>query len=162
VFAGAWRYAREFAAEMLILFLVVFLGFRRGSRGVAPVTALAVTITLMGFFAPFSSEEPARRLAPIVPAWGVALGIAWDRLRLRPLVAEILVAAAIPLGIYWLLTLEGGYYETRFGLFFFPHILWIRLASRGAPAWLSLGPALGLVGVSALALQRVLAGLRES
>ncbi|MBN2372113.1 MAG: hypothetical protein JXO72_16680 [Vicinamibacteria bacterium] len=154
---GFWRYGRDAAVQTPLLFLIAVLGWRKVARSAITDVALFLAAALIVFFSPFSSEEPARRLSPIVPALAVVVGLAWDRLRWSPIAARLLLAISIPIGDFWLFRLES-FAPTRWGDF--PPILWIRLADQGAPSWLTVVPVLVLIAVALFAIDRLNTSLR--
>lgn len=161
---GLWVYGNGFALQALPLLVVAGLGARARWRPLTPglASALCLTAVLVVFFAPFSTDEPARRLAAACPAWGVVVGSVWDRLGWRAPTAQLVSAAAGLIGLYWLLGEAPGFYFTRWGIFYFPQVLWLRLALAGAPLWQTVGPVLALMGAALLSLGRVWALFRAT
>jgi hypothetical protein len=151
------------AFELPLLLVLALWGARVAGRRDVPGRLAALTLTsaalLFTLGTPFSYLEPSRRLAFLVPAWGLAVGATWDRLRARPAVAQALIGLAGVLGLYWFLRKEGGYYWTSHGVFYLPAILWLRLLNHGRSVAI---PVFLLLGLLAVSFARTVTLLRES
>jgi hypothetical protein len=157
----ARKYASCIALGLPLLLVPAWLGRRAAGPHSARVTALTLTVVTLLFtlITPFSYSEPARRIALLVPAWGLVLGMTWDRLHPPPVFAQVLTGLALVLGLFWFLNEEGGYYFTSRGIFYFPVVLWLSLLNEGRP-WAALLPVGALLALLALAWARTWALLR--
>jgi hypothetical protein len=122
-----------------------------GYEALARAALLSLAISV--FFATFHQPEPTRRLAVAWPAWGLAAGLAFDRIASWRIAPRVLVLVAGLVSFHWFLAVDGRHYLGPGGLFY-PSVLWIRqLLELGASA-ATLAPPL------ALALLLVVAALR--
>jgi hypothetical protein len=166
---GLWLYARDFAFESCVLLLFAVAGVRRAGRAGIEGLAAAVMTTgiLSSFFALFPpswfADEPARRLAACLPAWGVVVGTTWDRLAWRPPLPQALLSLSLPVLIYSLLTQEQTYFLLQSGVSSsLPRIIWVRLMAEGAPLWMSVGPVVALGAVAVHSFRRMSQLLSET
>jgi hypothetical protein len=159
-------YSLCFALELPLLVGLGLYGLWRTRREAVPGRALAFTLTSVALaytlVAPFTGapflwySDPSRRLAFLLPCWGVVLGATWDHLGLRRNVAVCVLGLALPLGLYSLVQ-EGGLYITSYGIFYYPEILWLVLLGekRFLVAFLGIALLLCVAVVSALKTLRL-------
>jgi hypothetical protein len=141
-----------------LLFLgLPLVAWMRG-RGTARdlVTPGLLFAAVVALFATFYHPEPARRLAPVWPVFGLALGRGVASLRLPRPLPQAAIGLALLTGCFWFVASFGRYYPGPAGLFY-PGVLWVKLAlARGwSPLWLL---PVALLGAGALAsLERAFA-----
>jgi hypothetical protein len=167
---GLWLYARDFGFGSCVLLLFALAGVRRTGRAGAEGLAAAITVTgiLWSFFALFPpsylfADEPARRLAATLPAWGAVAGTTWDKLAWRPPLPQALLALSLPVLIYSLLAQEQTYFLLPSGVSSsLPQIIWVRLMAEGAPPWLTVAPVVALGSAAVYCLRRTSRLLSET
>jgi hypothetical protein len=118
------------------------------------IVATVLSVLLSLFFATFHQAEPTRRLAVVWPVWGLAAGLALDRMALGGASSRLLVPAGGLVSFYWFLTIEGRYYLGPGG-FFYPSVLWVRQLIELGPSVATLAPPVALVVLLVFAARRV-------
>jgi hypothetical protein len=116
----------------VLLSSALYAWIKKPGKGPGRHAALVVTGILLLLLSPFAKHEASRRLAAVLPGWGILLGTTWDRLRVAPLTAQALAALCIVPSVSGLLEFGDFYYTSR-GIFVFPWILWLRLLNGGTP-----------------------------
>jgi hypothetical protein len=129
------------------------LALRRG--GPCQGIALVLTLLLLVFNAPFVRLEATRRLACTLPAWAAVLGMGWDPLEVPKVVTKGLLGLSLVPGVWGFAREEGGFVSIAGTLYYFPYILWVRLASQGRILLAVLPPAVLLL-IAGLAWVRLL------
>ena len=138
---------------VLLLVAAATLRARRLEGHQAIACAALLSLALSAFFATFHQVEPTRRLAAVWPAWGLAAGLAFDRIASWRIAPRVLLLVAGLVSFHWFLVIDGRHYLGPGGLFY-PAVLWIRQVLEFGPSAATLAPPL------ALALLLIVAALR--
>lgn len=153
---GLLRHLGSLLLEGPALLLVAAAALRPPPRGAwrAVAPAALLSLALAAFFATFHQVEPTRRLALVWPAWGLAAGLAFDRVARWRVAPGVLLLVTGLVSFHWFLAVEGRYYLGPGGSFY-PSVLWVRqLLEHGACAT-TLAPPLGLTLLLVVAGARV-------
>ncbi len=152
-------YSSECALLEPVLLALAAAGANAAGRAGLRWLALAVWLLVLhlALFAVFSSslgQEPARRLSVVWLAWGLVVGLTWDRLQLPGRAAHGLIALNLLLGFYWFELREWNYYPARDGAYY-PLVLWVTLALRDGPTAALVIPLLAVCALGLLAGARL-------
>jgi hypothetical protein len=145
---GVLLHLKAIAVEAGPLIAVAALGAFAGDRRDRAFLLIPVFLAAAMFvlFAAFPDPEPTRRFAPVWPAWGVAAGSTFARLRWGIEARQAALALAAVVGFHGFWITEGRYHAGPGGLFY-PSVKWVRMWIDSAPAWQYALPCFALVAL---------------